>query len=90
MLAGELGVGGDRSRGREVKIALERTPERAAGGSKLVQAHVAEFRRAEAEVAETEGEIAVGVQLREGLGGVAVAGEDLDDGFEVDGALLLA
>jgi len=50
MLAGELGVPRDRSRRREVEIALEGKTQRAAGGSELVQAHVAEFRVPEAEV----------------------------------------
>ena len=89
MLAGELGVNRNRARRREVEIALEGQPERAAGGRELVQAHVAEFRFAEAEVAETEGEMIVRVQLREEPGGVAVGGEELNDGFEVDGASLL-
>jgi len=36
-----------------------------------------------------KGEIlAVRVQLRQEPGGVAVGGEDLDDGFEVDGLVL--
>jgi hypothetical protein len=52
-----------------------------------VQAHVAEFRFAESEVAETEGQIlAVRVQLREELGGVAVGAEEPYDGLEIDGA----
>jgi hypothetical protein len=55
-----------------------------------VQAHVAEFRFAEAEIAETKGEMpANGVQLREEPGGVAVGGEEFNDGFEVDGADVL-
>jgi hypothetical protein len=54
-----------------------------------VETHVIEFRFAEAEVAESECEmLAVRVQLREELGGVAVGGEELDDGFEVDGECL--
>jgi hypothetical protein len=90
MFTGEIGVGGDRSRRREVEIALEWKAQRAAGGGELVQAHVTEFRFPEAEVAETEGEIlALRVQLREELGGIAVGGEELDDGFEVDGSPLL-
>jgi hypothetical protein len=90
MLAGELGVGRDRSRGREVEIALEGQSQGAADGGELVEAHVAEFGLAQVELAETEGEIlAVRVQLREEPGGVAVRGEELDDGFEVDRALLL-
>jgi hypothetical protein len=43
-----------------------------------VQSHVAEFRLPETEVAETEGEIAVPVQLRKESGRVAVGGEELD------------
>ena len=35
MLAGELGVGRDGSRGREVKIALERKAQRAARGGEF-------------------------------------------------------
>ena len=89
MLARELGVGRDRPCRSEVEIALERKTQRAAGGSELVEAHVAKFRFTEAEIAETEGEIPVGVQLREEPGGVAVGGEELNDGFEVDGASLL-
>jgi hypothetical protein len=44
MLTGELGVGRDRSRRCEVEIALEGKAQRAADGSELVQAHIAEFR----------------------------------------------
>lgn len=41
MLAGEVGVGRDRSRRCEVEIALERKAEWAAGGSELVEAQAA-------------------------------------------------
>ena len=54
-----------------------------------MQAHVAEFRLPWTWVAETEGEMAVRVQLREELGGGAVRREELDDGFEVDAFVLL-
>ena len=54
-----------------------------------MQAHVAEFRLPETEIAETKSEVAVRVQLRQEPGGVAVGGKELDDGFEVDGVLLL-
>jgi hypothetical protein len=85
MFAREFGVGGDRSRRCEVEIALERKAQRAASGGELGQAHVAEFRLPKAEVAETEGEIrTVWVQLRQEPSGVAVGGEQFDDGFEVD------
>ena len=89
MLARELGVGRDRPCQSEVEIALERKTQRAAGGSELVEAHVAKFRFTEAEIAETEGEIPVGVQLREEPGGVAVGGEELDDGLGVERSSLM-
>jgi hypothetical protein len=55
-----------------------------------VKAHVAEFLLPEAEVAEPECQIPTnGIQLREETGGVAVGGEEFDDGFEVDDAGLL-
>jgi hypothetical protein len=55
-----------------------------------VEAHVAEFRFAETEIAETKGEmLADEIQLRQEPGGIAVGGEELDDGFKVDGAGLL-
>ncbi len=89
MLAGELGVGGDRSCRREVEIALERKSHRAVGGGELVQAHIAKFWFAEAKVAETESEMpANGIQLRQEPGGVSVGGEDLDDRIEVDRLVL--
>jgi hypothetical protein len=48
-----------------------------------------EFGFSEAEVAESECKmLANGVQLCEEPGGVAVGGEELDDGFEVDGGAL--
>src|ERR1700691_3314059 len=90
IFAGGFGVGCDRSGWREVEVTLERKPERAARGGELVQAHVAEFLLPEAEIAEAEGEIfAIRVQLRQEPGGIAVRGEELYDGFEVDGASLL-
>src|ERR1039457_3169877 len=80
VLAGELGESRDGSRRREAETALERKAQRAASGS--------EFRLPAAEVAETEGQMAVRVLLRGEPGGVAVGCEDLDDGFEVDGLVL--
>ena len=89
MLAGDLGVGCDSSRRREVEIALEGKTERPARGSELVEAHVAELRFAEAKVAEAKGEMpADGVQLCKEPGGVAVGGKDLNDGFEVEDLVL--
>jgi len=52
-----------------------------------MEAHVAEFRFAKTEITESEGEmLAVRIQLRQDLGGVAIGGEELNEGFEVDGA----
>jgi hypothetical protein len=69
MLASDICIRRDRSRGREVEITLEGQPVWAAGGGELVQAHVVEFWLAQTWVAETKGEIAVRVQLREDPGG---------------------
>lgn len=63
MLAGEVGVARNRSRRREVQIALEWKPERAACRFELFQAHVAEFAFGEAEIAKTESQILVRVEL---------------------------
>jgi hypothetical protein len=54
--------------------------------TEVAETEVAETEVAETEVAETEGQIAVPVELREKPSGVAVGGEELDDGFEVDGS----
>jgi hypothetical protein len=90
MLAGEFGIDRDRSRRREVEIALERKPQRTAGGGELVETHVDEFRLPEAEATETEGEMLPNrVQFGEEPCGVAVGGEQFRDGFEVDGGCLL-
>jgi hypothetical protein len=89
MLAGEIGVSRDRARRREVQIALERKSQRAAGSGELEEAHVTEFGFTETEVAKSEGQIDVGVELGQEPGGVAVGGEELDDGLEVEGAMLL-
>jgi hypothetical protein len=40
-----------------VQIALQRKSQRAADGGEFEQAHVAEFRLAEPEIAKTEGQI---------------------------------
>jgi len=89
MLAGKFGVGRDRSRRREVEIALEWKSERATGSGELEETHVTEFRFAQPEVAKAEGEINVRVELGEQPGGVAVRGEEFYDEFKVE-ALVLA
>jgi acetylornithine deacetylase/succinyl-diaminopimelate desuccinylase-like protein len=73
MFAAELGISRDRRRRSDVEIALERKAERAARGSNLIQAHVADFQFAETEIAKPEGEMpVVRVQLRDEPCGVAV------------------
>src|ERR1017187_8055231 len=89
MLASEFGVGRDRARRREVQIALQRKSQRAADGGEFEQAHVTEFRLAEPEIAKTERQIDIRVELRQEPGGVAVGGEKLYDGFDIE-ALVLA
>src|ERR1035441_8529969 len=89
MLASEFGVGRDRARRREVQIALQRKSQRAADGGEFEQAHVTEFRLAEPEIAKTERQIDIRVELRQEPGGVAVGGEKLYDGFDIE-ALRLA
>ncbi len=49
-----VGVGGDGFIGLEVQVALDRETQFAAQGAKLEEAHVAEFRLPEAEIAESE------------------------------------
>ena len=89
MLASEFGVGRDRARRREVQIALQRKSQRAADGGEFEQTHVTEFRLAEPEIAKTERQIDIRVELRQEPGGIAVGGEKLHDGLEVE-ALVLA
>jgi hypothetical protein len=73
-----------------VQIALQWKAQRAADGGELEEAHVAEFRLPEPEIPKTEGQIDVGVELRQEPGGVAVGREKLDDGFEVEALGLAA
>ena len=58
--------------------------ELAAHAAKFDEAHVAEFGRAQAEIAESEGETAVGIELGQEPGGATVGSEELDDGLEVE------
>lgn len=84
ILAGEVGVGSDRSRRREVQIALERYPEGSTIGGEFREAHVVEFRFAEADVPKTEGQVHVGVEFREEPGGVPVGRKELRRTSEID------
>jgi hypothetical protein len=88
MLAGALGVGRDCACRCEVEIALERKSQRAAGAGELCKAHVTEFGFAEAEIAEAECQVDVGVELREEPCGVAVGSEKLHGGFKVQRLIL--
>jgi hypothetical protein len=58
-------------------------------GSPSGHAHVTEFRLAEPEIAKTERQIDIRVELCQEPSGVAVGGEEFDDGLEVE-ALVLA
>ena len=60
-----VGVGGDGFVGGEVQVAFDRKAEFTAYGAKLREADVAEFRFTHAEVAEAEGEAAVGLEFGE-------------------------
>jgi hypothetical protein len=51
------------------------------------RAHVPEFRLAKAEIAKAEGQV-VGVEFGEKPRGVAVGGDELHDGFEVEDLVL--
>jgi hypothetical protein len=74
----------------EAVLMRVRLPNTISSHAALFSAHVAKFRLPETEVKETEGAMAADrVQLREEPGGVAVGGEELNDGFEVYGAGLL-
>lgn len=59
-------VGRDRFVGLEVKVALDGQAHRTAQGLEFGQADIAEFRLAETEVAQPEGEVGVvGIEFRE-------------------------
>jgi hypothetical protein len=60
--------------GFEVQVAFQGQAELAGDGAKLCEAHVAELRHSETEIAEAEGETAVGVELGQEPGGAAVGG----------------
>ena len=79
-----LGVGGDRLIGFEVQVALDGEAELAADGLQFEEAHVAEFRLAQAEIAESEGQAVVRIELGQEPGTLRVGREEFDDGFEVD------
>jgi hypothetical protein len=54
MFAREFGVSRERTRRREVQILFDRKAQRAAGGGELSEDDVAEFGRAEPEIAQAE------------------------------------
>src|SRR5450631_2756706 len=88
MLAGALGVGRAREGRCEVEIALERKSQRAPGGGELREAHVTKLRFAESEIAKAECQVDAGVEFGQEPGGVAVGGEEFDDGWEVEDLVL--
>jgi hypothetical protein len=67
-----------------VPITFDGKAEFAAYGLQFDEAYVAELGLAHAEIAESEGETAVGIQLGEEPGALRVGGEEFDDGFEVE------
>jgi hypothetical protein len=79
MFAREFGVSRERARRREVKILFDGQAQRAAGGGELGENDVAEFGRAEPEIAQAEGQIDFCViDLGQEPGGIAVG---RDSGF---------
>jgi hypothetical protein len=84
-----VGVGGQRFIGVEVFVALDGESELAADGAQFGGRHVAEFRAAEPEIAQAEGEFVVGVEFGEEPGALSVLREELDDGLEVDHPLIV-
>src|ERR1022692_1276002 len=65
MVTGFIGVFREVLVGFEVQVALDRKSELATDRTQLGQRDVAEFRTAEAEIAESEGELPVVVELCE-------------------------
>jgi hypothetical protein len=72
-----------------VLIALDWKSELAADGAQFRQRNVAKFRAAEPEIAEPEGKLVVGVEFSQEPGAMSVGCEKLDDGFEVERALIV-
>ena len=67
-----------------MQIALDGKTELAAYAGELGEAHVAEFRLAYAEIAESEGETVAGIELGEEPGALRIGGEEFDDWLEVE------
>ena len=85
-----VGVGGEHLRRREIQIALDRQIQPAAHGFEFRQADRAEFRAAEAEVAQAEGDIRiVRVDLGQKPCATGIGREQLDDRPEVGLGLVL-
>jgi hypothetical protein len=84
-----VGVRRDGLVGFEVPIPLHRKAELAAGGGELGERHIAKFRAAKIQVAEPEGETAVGIEFRQEPGALRIGREEFDDGLEVECFLAL-
>ena len=79
-----VGVGGQRLRGREIQVALDRQIQPAAYRREFREAHRAEFRTAHAEVTQAEGDIRiVRIDFGEEPSAAGVRREQLHDGQEV-------
>ena len=74
-LASFFGVSRNRLVGFEVQITLDRKAEFAADGLQFDEAHVAEFRLAHAQIAESKGETVIGIELLGSLPGPRPSGQ---------------
>ena len=70
-----IGVSGDCFVGDEVAIALDGKAELAAYAGDFDEAHVAEFRLAHAQIAESKGETVIGIELLGSLPGPRPSGQ---------------
>ena len=79
-----VGIGGQRLGGREVQVALDRQIQFAAHGLQFRQADGADFRTAEAEIAQAIGDIRIfRVDLGQEPGAAGVGREQLHHRHEV-------
>jgi hypothetical protein len=84
-----VGIGGQWLVGVKVFVALDGESEVAADGAQFRQANVAELWFPHSEIAEAEGELVVGVEFGDEPGALGVRSEELDNGLEVDRALVV-
>lgn len=84
MLARLLGVGGDRFIRHEVAIALDWKTESTSHRLQFDKRDVTEFWLSHTKIAETEGDVAVGIEFRQEPGALGVRGKEFHDGLEVE------